>query len=207
MNDDYDSFPDMDNEDNEGNYDFRVCEGRAFSDPDGQDTTNRDRFHIDSDAKADWAVRKIGEEKAEFERLKELAELNISRLKGKLEREKERFERNTAYLTGLLEEYFDTVPENQLKKSPTQESYKLLYGKLIRKHPGPEIDYKEDELVKFLKATAPDYIKTEEKPMWGEYKKTLKFTAAGAITKDGEIVPCITITPGMAKFEVKPDKM
>ena len=188
MNDEYDLFPDMDDED-------------------AENSESRDRFTIDNDEKADWAVRKIGEDKAEFDRLQELAELNIDRLKEKLAQEKAKFERSTAYLTALLEEYFEKVPENRLKKSPTQESYRLLYGKLVRKHPTPNIHYDENELVKFLKASAPEYVKTKETAMWGEYKKTLKFTDAGAITADGEIVPCITVTPGMAKFEVKPDKI
>ena len=165
------------------------------------------RFTVDSDAKADWAVKKIGEEQAEFERLKELAELNISRLKERIEKEKEQFERRTSYLTALLEEYFETVPPNRLNKAATQESYKLLSGKLVRKYPSREIKYKDDDLVEFLKTSAPEYIKTEQKPMWGEYKKTLTFSDSGAVTADGELVPCITVTTTPEKFEVKPDKI
>ncbi len=165
------------------------------------------RFTVDSDEKADWAVKKIGEEKAEFERLKELAELNISRLKERIEKEKEQFERRTAYLTGRLEEYFETVPKTSLNKAATQESYKLLSGKLVRKYPSREIKYKDDELVEFLKTSAPEYIKTVQKPMWADWKKTLKITDSGAVTADGEIVPCITVTTTPERFEVKPDKI
>lgn len=173
----------------------------------GVEGGKNERFTVDSDEKADWAVRKIGEEKAEFERLKELAELNISRLKERIEKEKEQFERRTAYLTGRLEEYFETVPKTSLNKGATQESYKLLSGKLVRKHSKLEATYKDDELVEFLKTSAPEYIKTVQKPMWGEYKKTLTFSDSGAVTADGEIVPCITVTRSTERFEVKPDKI
>ncbi|MFR6331178.1 MAG: host-nuclease inhibitor Gam family protein [Eisenbergiella sp.] len=90
----------------------------------------KSRFVIDSDAKADWAVRKIEEEKQEYDRIKELAEEQIARIEQKLETADRRFNQSTAYLRLLLGEYFMQVPH---KRTKTQETYRLLSGKLVMK--------------------------------------------------------------------------
>ena len=53
----------------------------------------RPYFTIDNDEVADWAVRKIAEERSDYERLKELAETQIAKIQEKIEAEKTRAER------------------------------------------------------------------------------------------------------------------
>ena len=161
------------------------------------------RFVIDSDAKADWAVRKIEEEKQEYDRIKELAEEQIARIEQKLEAADRRFCQSTAYLRSLLGEYFMQVPH---KRTKTQETYRLLSVKLVMKLPKAKTVYDEAELIEFLKANGyNDYIKKEEKAWWGEFKKLLDLSSGQvAVLKDtGEMVECIRITETPAEFKVE----
>ena len=66
------------------------------------------RFRITDDRCADWAVRKIAEERAEYDRLKELADQQVAAITEKMDAAKRRLENGTSYLTSCLAEYFRT---------------------------------------------------------------------------------------------------
>ena len=157
---------------------------------------------IKSDSEADWAIRKIAEERAETERIEKIALDLIEETKNKIELAKKRCETNTSYLQSKLAEYFETVPH---KATKTQEKYTLLSGSLVRKYGKPKAEYDDAELVNYLKKTGKtEYIKVKESPAWGEYAKQLSITDSGAIdTETGELVECIKVIPQADKFEVK----
>ena len=161
---------------------------------DGQEAAQEKKaFVIDDDNKADWAIRKIDEEKQEFNRIRELAEEQTARIEQKVEAAERRFNQRTSYLRSLLGSYFMQVPH---RKTKTQESYRLLSGSLVLKLPKVKPVYEEDELVEYLKESGmPDYIKTEEKARWGELKKLLDLSQGKhPVIKDtGELVECIRV--------------
>lgn len=151
---------------------------------------------------ADWAVRKIAEERSDYERLKELAETQIAKIQEKIEAEKARAERRTAFLTSCLAQYFGTVEH---KKTKTQETYKLLSGTLVLKKGGVTQKYDKDELLDYLAAEGmDDYIKTTQEPKWGEFKKLLTFQDGNAIlTETGEMIECIHVEEKPDTFDIK----
>lgn len=151
------------------------------------------RFRITDDRCADWAVRKIAEERAEYDRLKELADQQVAAITEKMEAAKRRLENGTSYLTSCLAEYFRTVPH---KTTKTTEKYRLLSGTKAT----PD----DAKLVPWLKANGfGDYVKTEESAKWGELKKGLTFVGSVAtITETGEIVEGITVTEQPDIFKV-----
>ena len=171
---------------------------------DGQEAAQEKKaFVIDDDNKADWAIRKIDEEKQEFNRIRELAEEQTARIEQKVEAAERRFNQRTSYLRSLLGSYFMQVPH---RKTKTQESYRLLSGSLVLKLPKVKPVYEEDELVKYLKESGmPDYIKTEEKARWGELKKLLGLSQGKhPVIKDtGELVECIRVEETPAEFKVE----
>ena len=99
----------------------------------------------------------------------------------------------------MLYKYFQTVEH---KKTKTTEKYKLLSGTLTLKIKEPKAVYDETDLINYLKANSLDgYIKTEVKPMWGEYKKNLKYEDNMVIdTKTGEVVECIKLVEQPEEF-------
>lgn len=158
----------------------------------GQDETEaedapRPAWRITDDGCADWACRKIAEERAELARIRELAEAQIARIEEKLAAAERRCENGTRFLTSKLAEYFETVPH---KTTKTKASYRLLSGTLTRKFGGATMEKDDSKLVEFLKASGNlEFIKTEEKPKWGEYKKRLEIMGGSVVdTETGEIV-------------------
>lgn len=155
-------------------------------------TTYRPQWRIADDGCADWAVRKLAEEKAELDRIKILADEQTQRIKEKVKLSERRYENSTAFLTGKLQEYFETVPH---RSTAIQQSYRLLSGSLIKKLGGPSMTYNSGKLLEWLKScNLSDYVKVEESPMWGELKKKLKIIGSFAVIEDtGEVVEGVEI--------------
>ena len=161
----------------------------------------RPEWRITDDGCADWACRKIAEEKAELDRIRELAEAQIQKIEEKLAAAERRYENGTRFLTGKLAEYFETVPH---KATKTKESYRLLSGTLTRKYGGAQMKQDDAQLVQYLKDSGQlEFIKTEEKPKWGEFKKRLEIMGGSAVDKEtGEIVEAVQIIEKPDTFSV-----
>ena len=161
----------------------------------------RPAWRITDDGCADWACRKIAEEKAELDRIRELAEAQIQKIEEKLAAAERRYENGTRFLTGKLAEYFETVPH---KATKTKESYRLLSGTLTRKYGGAQMKQDDAQLVQYLKDSGQlEFIKTEEKPKWGEFKKRLEIMGGSAVDKEtGEIVEGVQIIEKPDTFSV-----
>lgn len=161
----------------------------------------RPPFRITDDRCADWAVRKIAEERAEYERLKELADEQIAAIQDKVDAAKRRFENGTAFLTSCLSDYFRLVPH---KSTKTTEKYRLLSGTLVLKKGGTKATTDDEKLVTWLKANGyADLVKVEESAKWGELKKKLTFAGTIAtITETGEIVEGVTAYEDPDTFSV-----
>ncbi len=154
------------------------------------------RFTIDDDGKANWAVQKIMEAQAEIENWKQYYETALEKIR----------KRQTAridYLKYMLRQYFETVPH---KTTKTQASYDLPSGKLLMKHPGPKFDTDDSVLVPWLEENGlTDFVKveTKKKAAWGELKKTVTINGDTVVTEDGEIVPGVTVSQPEDTFEIK----
>lgn len=158
-------------------------------------------WRIADDETADWAVAKIAEERTELSRIKTLADEQISRIMEKVRAAEKRYENGTAYLTSKLAEYFNTVPH---KKTKTTESYRLLSGTLKMKLGGVSMQQDDEKLLEYLKASGNvDMIKTTEKPMWGEFKKSLQIVDGVVVDKNsGEIVEGVEVIEKPDTFSV-----
>ena len=159
-------------------------------------------WSIQDDSTADWAVEKIGIERAELERIKALADEQINRIMEKVQAAERRCENGTAYLTSKLAEYFGNVPH---KKTKTTESYRLLSGTLKMKLGGVDMKQDDDRLLEHLKATGnTDMIQITEKPRWGEYKKRLTIAGSTVIdTETGEVVEGVEVIEKPDRFVVE----
>lgn len=174
--------------------------GYEWAEEDSEEPT---AFCIDSDAKADWALRKIAEEKAELDRLDALAAQRIEEIESKMEKEQRRYEQHTSYLRAALEEYFNTVPHRDTK---TKSTYKLLSGSLVRKKGGTDYKRDNDTLTDWMESNGyGDMVKVKREPQWGAFKRLLEPTDSGAVflADTGEIVPGITAERKPDTFEIK----
>lgn len=157
---------------------------------------NDEAFVIDTDAKAEWALKKIKEARADRDKW-------VAWYNAKIKEITEQTDFDTMNLERMLAEYFQTVPH---KKTKTEESYKLPGGKLFIKKQNPEFDYKthqEETIAWCKKNNLLDFVKTKEELNWSELKKVTGVFEGNVVTEDGEIVPGITVTERPDKFVVE----
>lgn len=105
-------------------------EGMDMNMFDAEETESAPRpvWRITDDGCADWACRKIAEEKTELDRITALGESQIEKIQQRIDAAQRRYENGTRFLTGKLAEYFETVPH---KTTKTKHSYRLLSGELV----------------------------------------------------------------------------
>lgn len=138
-------------------------------------------FRITDDRCADWAIRKIADERSEYDRLKALADEQIA----------------------AINEKVATVPHKETK---TTEKYRLLSGTLTFKKGTTKTKLDETKLVPWLKANGyGELVKVEESTRWADLKKLLSYTGdIATLTETGEIVEGVTVyeTPGIFTVDV-----
>lgn len=151
-------------------------------------------FVIDTDAKAEWALTKIREARADRDRW-------VAWYKDKIDEITQQTDFDTMNLERMLADYFATVPH---KKTKTQESYKLPGGKLVLKTQNPEYTRDDKAVIEWAKANGlPQFVKVEEKLAWQELKDATAVFEGHIVTEDGEIVPGVEVTNREAKFVVE----
>ena len=156
--------------------------------------TENDAFVIDTDAKAEWALKKIKEARLDCERWVEWYQNKIREIT-------EQTAADTLNFEMMLLAYFETVPH---KKTKTQESYKLPGGKLVLKTQNPE--YKRDDaaVIEWAKANGMErFIKVEEKLAWSDLKAETAVFDGHIVTEEGEIIPGVEVIEREAKFSVE----
>jgi tellurite resistance-related uncharacterized protein len=160
-----------------------------------------ERFVIDNDKKADWAIEKIKDERAEFERLRKIALDRIAELNQRVEELQARTDRRTGNLKALLMDYMQTVKPT--KQTKTQTQYELLSGKLVWKKQQPLYERDETALLSWAKANAPDMVQTKESVTWGDLKKLTTLDGEKVVLAEtGEIVDGVVAVPREDVFEV-----
>ena len=148
-----------------------------------------DGFVIDTDAKAEWALAKIREARAERDRFVKWYEDKIKEIT-------EQTDFATMNLERMLADYF-RMTEAAHKRTKTQESYSLPSGKLILKKQNPEFKRDDKTVIAWLKANGcGQFVKTKEELAWSELKDASevvsgKIVCGEKITEDGEIIPLI----------------
>lgn len=153
----------------------------------------KEMFEIDSDQKAEWALKKIAEARKDRDQW-------ISFYETQIEKVKHECDVNTANLEYMLSEFFKTVPHKETK---TQASYVLPGGKLILKKQGPEFEHNDDLLVPWLEANRPELVKVKKSSNWAELKKQVAEFDGGVVDENGELIPGVTVTQREDKFVVE----
>lgn len=162
---------------------------------------DRQDFVIDNDLKAEWALGKIAKARAYYARLKANCDAMVEKYQAVKKKLTEQESGETAYLELLLHRYFDTVEHRKLKAS---EVYDLPSGKLVMKTHAPKFSADDAVFCDWLKANGwGEYIKTVEKPDWGEFKKAHAVLHDGKLYDDNGVeVAGMAVDPVPDTFEV-----
>ena len=149
---------------------------------------------IDSDAKAQWALEKIREARADRDTW-------VAWYQQKIKEITEQTDFDTMNLERMLAEYFAIVPH---KKTKTQESYALKGGKLILKTQNPEYKKDEQKVIDWLKSNGQEqFVKIKEELDWAGLKGATATFEGHIVTEDGEIVPGVEVVEREPKFIVE----
>lgn len=116
----------------------------------------KEEFVIDSDAKANWALRKIKRLKKKQKENEEFAASEIEKIEEEIKEikdwrdsENEKLQRNIDYFENLLHNY-----AMQLRKEdPDLKTYKLPFGQLQFRAQRPKWKYDEERLLESVKKT------------------------------------------------------
>lgn len=151
-------------------------------------------FVIDSDSKAQWAMDKIREARADRDAWVKWYQDKITEITAQTDF-------NTANLERMLMDYFATVPH---KATKTQETYSLPGGKLILKKQNPEFKRDDKTVIDWLKGNnLTQFIKTKEELSWADLKAATAVFEGQIVTEDGEIIPGIEVIDRDPKFVVE----
>ena len=141
-------------------------------------------FVIDTDAKAEWALQKIREHRADRDRF-------VKWYKDKIKEITEQCDFDTMNLERMLKEYFDTVPHRETK---TQSVYDLPTGKIYIKKQNPDFKHDDKTVIEWLKKNGGgQFIEVEETLKWGDLKKAGAVVGGKMFTEDGEEIPGIEV--------------
>ena len=141
----------------------------------------KQEFVIDTDVKADWALKIIQKERQEVERLTKTIDEEIEMLKLKKQKIADGLDNKIGFLQGKLFEYFNTVESKELK---TCYKYKLPSGELVYNKETVKYERDDEKIIQWLTDhDHMDYIKVKSSVDWAELKKTDFVDEINGVTK------------------------
>lgn len=146
-------------------------------------------FAIEDDRKAEWAIGKIAEARAEVERWE-------AYYNERLEAIKKDAQNTIDFMTDHLRRYFQTVPHKTTKTGI--EKYALPSATLQLKPASIEWEKDDMALLEWCETNLPEAVKVTRKAGWAEVKAHMKAT--------GEIPQGVTPVEKLPTFEVKEAK-
>lgn len=162
-------------------------------------------FFIADDSTAEWAIRKIKEDEAERDRLVKLANEEIIQMQNRIKDIMAEYDAKTSFLKAKLYGYMAVC---ETRKTDTQESYKLLSGKLVKKYASASItkptDANMDACIAYAATNYPEFVRTTKSIDWTGFKKMFKLDGDTVINPTtGEVIDFIPVTEIEEKFEIK----
>jgi hypothetical protein len=161
-------------------------------------------WKIKDDLEADWVLEKIRTINQEYARKEMVAKNKIMDINRWIMKQQTERDQQIAFFEYKLREYFESLPEENIKTTKTQKQYKLPSGtiKLVKQQ--PEFERDNDKLLKWLKDNnLIEYIKIEEKPIWENLKKVVKVEGGKIYNQEtGELVEGVKVREREDKFVV-----
>jgi len=162
-------------------------------------------FVVDSDSRADWALRKLAEARGRLRARQAFVDAEIARLQewqATLDREDAGTVR---FMEWLLAAYFERLQrDGRLVK---KKRYRLPHGQLIARQMPAQWEVDAAQLLAWAEPLG--LVRTEKAPAWNEIKARLtpaapKPGAAAIDSTTGELVPGVTLkAPAGLVFQVK----
>ena len=162
---------------------------------------DRERFKIEGDKQAAWAMRKLLALQEKATENEAIADAERTRIDLWLESVNGKFESDIAYFTAILVEYATTQ-----RAEAERKTIETPYGAVKSRIGQPKYIYEQSELIKWAADAQPDLVRTKQELDLTALKK-LAVTAEGTvITEDGEIVPTVFVSAATVNYSVEVSK-
>lgn len=156
----------------------------SYEAPEDLADTENQRFRIQDDNQADWALRKIARARQDMKEAEETAAMEIEKINRWLDGQRDESLRTELFFTVLLQEYY----EPRFMTNPDKKTYKLPSGKVQRRTQQPQFDRDNEALLAWLKQREmTDYVEVKETPKWGELKQQVQVVGEHVVIKDGPL--------------------
>lgn len=153
---------------------------------------HQDRFTVDDDDKATWALRKLARIRLEMAANQEQAEREIERIRAWLDEVNGSLERHAEFFDSHLRYYHRTI----LNSDPSRKTVKLPAGTLkARKRPDTIEIVEPEAFIEWARVARPEFIRTKF-----EINKSV---VREAVLKDGEVIEGVEAEPGDISFSVE----
>lgn len=180
---------------------LRIIEGSEPLDP---MPAAAQRFIVDDEAKAEWALRKLARAEAEMARDRALATEEIAKISSWLEERSAVILRRIEFFSSLLVEFHT----NEIAADPNRKTISLPSGTLrARKAADRWVIEAPEVFITWAKDNLPEAVRVKESPALAEIKSQLAVSKVACTTEDGqpgfyasvpdtgEIVPGVTVVP------------
>jgi hypothetical protein len=177
-----------------------VAEAINVMDWDEPDTgsEDRERFRVENDSQAVWAMRKLAAAKARLNDIALIAESEIARVQHWAEQQSREPMRNTEYFEGILVEY------GMSQRAEGRKTVSTPYGAIKSRTGQPKYTFTDrDEFIAWAKANRPGWVAVKEEPALS----VIRAETEGAVDSDtGEIIPGLSVDPASVSFSVEVEK-
>lgn len=177
-----------------------VSEAIDVMDWDEPDTgsEDRERFRIESDSQAVWAMRKLAAAKARLHDIALIAESEIARIQHWAEQQSREPMRDTAYFEGILVEY------GMAQRVEGRKTVSTPYGAIKSRTGQPKYTFTDkDEFLAWARVHRPGWVAVKEEPALSVIRSE---TEGPVDAETGEIIPGLSVDPASVSFSVEVEK-
>jgi hypothetical protein len=162
---------------------------------------DRERFKIEGDKQAAWAMRKLLALQEKATENEAIADAERTRIDLWLESVNGKFDSDIAYFTAILVEYGTTQRSNEDRKS-----IETPYGSVKSRIGQPKYVYEQSELIEWAIQSRPALVRVKQELDLAALKNMSVTPDGMVITEDGEIVPTVFVSPATVNYTVEVSK-
>lgn len=177
---------------------------RSLNEHIAEEVNNDDRFVIDSEEKADWALRKIKEAENEIDKAEYFAETQIRQIENWRIKQTDKHYESIEYFQSLLAEYL----QNKRKEDPKLKSITLPTGNVGFSKRQPKWVYNDEVVLKTLESeNLNDLIRVEKKLDKRSIKKAFEVAGDKVVNPEtGQVIEGIEVQEQGESLNVRLNK-
>jgi hypothetical protein len=163
------------------------------------DREDRERFKIEDDSQATWAMRKAAATRARLTEIQSIADAEIERIQQWAEHESRVPMRDLDYFEGILIEY------GRRQRAEGRKTVSTPYGAIKSRSGQTRFTFSDKaQFIEWAKVNRPDWLVVKEEPSLSALRDSSLTVAADP--DSGEVIPGLDVEPPIVNFTVEVSK-